>query len=367
MFLDVPMRALRAFARAVPIAASAAVLALASGPAAAQTRATIRVASVMPEQSAMSVAMVRMGEEIARRTEGRVTFRYFWAGTLLGSADSAEGIRDGRADAGVTAGIFLPAQLPLATIGTIPFMTSNVAAAGHAHAVAYGTIPAFHDEMARSGLHVLGFMPGGVNTVFSKTPVSDVAGMAGLRIRTVGLGADAMTAVGANPIAVPANEVYESLSKGLLDAGSGLPLDLGIDFSLHQVAPYIIDTKYGVYTMALYAISRRVYDELDAATRAVVDDESAKFLDSYYLPAVQAAERDRCEKAKAAGATFIVWDEAEVGIWKERLGSAVVDRWTAAVAGNGADGAAFLAQYRDVLRAAEAAHPWESAIATCVN
>lgn len=347
-------------------AAGIGALALA-GQAAAQDKstATIRVASVLAEQSAMSVAMVKWGEAVTERTEGRIKFRYFWTGTLLGAADSGEGVRDGRAEAGLTGGFNLPARLPLSTIGTIPFMTSNVAAMGHAHLNAYNDNPDFRGEFDKANLRIIGFLPGGVNTVFSKQPIETIEGMAGVKIRTVGLGADAMRAAGANPITVPANEIYESLSKGLLDASSGLPIDAGVDFSLHEAAPNIIDTKYGVYTMALYAMNREVYESFDEETRKVIDEESAAFLDKYYLPEIAAAEKARCEKALADGAKFIVWDDSQAETWKQKLGSAARDNWIASVEKYGADGAKFLAEFEEELRKEEAKHAWTNTLTAC--
>lgn len=347
----------------------AAAVALTLGAIQAQAQdkstATLRVASVLAEQSAMSVAIKKWAEAVTQRTEGRIQFRYFWTGTLLSSADSGEGIRDGRADIGLTGGFNLPARLPLSTIGTIPFMTSNVAAMGHAHLNAYNDNPDFHGEFAKSNLHVIGFVPGGVNTVFSKKPLTGIDDMANVKIRTVGLGADAMKAAGANPVTVAANEIYEALSKGLLDATSGLPLDAGVDFSLHEAAPNIIDTKYGVYTMALYLINKQVYDGFDAETKKIIDEESAAFLDKYYLPEVLSAEQARCEKAKEAGAKFIVWNDDQVNIWKDRLGNAARDRWIESVAQYGADGAKFLASFEADLRKMEAEHPWTNTLTAC--
>ncbi|HTV71280.1 MAG TPA: TRAP transporter substrate-binding protein DctP [Rhizobiaceae bacterium] len=330
-----------------------------------KTTATLRVASVLAEQSAMSVAMVKWGEAVTQRTEGRLQFRYFWTGTLLSGPDSGEGIRDGRADLGLTGGFNLPARLPLSTIGTIPFMTSNVAAMGYAHVNAYNNNPDFHGEFERSNLHIIGFVPGGVNTVFSKKPLTKIEDMAGVKIRTVGLGADAMQAVGASPVTIPANEIFEGLSKGLLDASSGLPLDAGVDFSLQDAAPNIVDTKYGVYTMALYAINRAVYDGFDPETKKIVDEESAAFLDKYYLPEIQAAEEARCKKAKEAGANFIVWDDEQAKLWKEKLGDTAKNHWVDSVKQYGADGAKFLSSFEEDLRKMEEQHPWTNTLTAC--
>ena len=341
--------------------------AMAATPALAQSEATFRIASILPEQSTMSVAMVEWGDAVTERTDGRIQFRYFWSASLLGSAESAAGIRDGRADGGLTGGVFLPARLPLATVGTLPFMTSNVPAMGYAHEEMYTSYEPFRAEFDRAGLQVVGWMPGGVNTVFAKEPINNIDDMENLQIRTVGLGADAMNAIGANPIAIPANEIYEALGKGLLEASSGLPVDLGIDFSLHEQAPYIIDTNYGVYTVALYAISKDKYDGLDDETRAIIDEESGKFMESYYLPNMKEAEAARCERAKEDGATFIVWDDAEVDRWVEALGSTARDRWSEQVEGYGADGATFLTSFEEALRAQEEANPWTNAIAGCAE
>lgn len=334
-----------------------------AGPADAET--TLRLTTYVPEHSASAEALRAWGDEVTRQTNGDIKFQYFWSASLLSPADTAQGVRDGRADIGLVAQVYIPSRLPLSTIDSVPFMTANLRAFGHSFVEMYESSQAMRDEYARNGLHMLLFAPADENIFYSKTAINGVDDLKNKRIRAIGLGGPALQAVGANPVAISQTEVYELLNKGLLDATSGATMDLGVDFGFHTVAPYVVDPNYGVYASGSYSINKAKYDGLSEESRKVLDAMAARFLDEYFLPATQKATADRCDKALASGAHIIVWDAAETAKWREAVGSSLREKWIETVSATGVEAKAFLEEYEFRLRANEAKMEWDGAGEAC--
>jgi TRAP-type transport system periplasmic protein len=345
------------------IAAAGTVLLGSSTPALSET--VLRIASYVPENSANAQAIRAWGDAVEGATAGKLRFQYFWSGALLSPADTVQGIRDGRADIGLVVAAYSPSRLPLSTVESIPFTTSNLRALSHAFADTYQSSAALQGEYAGSGLHMLLYAPADVNMFFSKVALNGIEDLKNKRIRAIGLGVPALEAVGASPVAIGANDIYESLSKGLLDAASGMTFDLGIDFGFHGVAPFIIDSNYGVYSGGSYAINKAVYDDLEPELRSVLDDMAAEFLDEFMLPAIQDATAARCQKALKAGATVLVWQKSETDKWREAVGDSLRTTWLESASATGADAKAFLAEFESRIRDNEQSMEWQSAGAFC--
>lgn len=351
------------------VAGALGALFLAGGATAALAQeTTFRVSLQTPEPQTMSVAIKRWGDEITRQTGGKIKFQYFWSSSLLPALESATGIKDGRAQVGMTAAAYQPSRMPLATIDTLPFVTNNIAAFGRAFFETYKQSPALREEFAANDLHMVAFIPAAGQIIYSKTPIKGVDDLKNMRVRAIGLGVDALRAVGANPVALPVDQVYDALSKGLLGAASGSTLDLGVAFGFHTVAPNIIDTNYGTYASSMLAINRNIYEKMDAQTKAVFDQVGEKFLPEYYLPELRKALEESCNKAKAAGAKVSVWASAETDKWRNALGDAGKKRWIENVSkSTKVDAAKFLAEYEARVHAFEKTSPWTNPAQACQN
>lgn len=327
---------------------------------------TLRVATFQPESQPVSAAIKNWAADLSNRSNGRLKFQFFWQGSLLSALEVAPGVRDGRTDIGFTGAVYVPSRLPLSTIDTIPFMTTNVEAVARAVAEMYRSWPEFKKEYEQNGFVMIGYTPVSANMFYSKKPIAKFDDLKNLRIRAVGLAVEALRVAGANPIAIAQDQVYESLSRGLLDATFGGGLDLGVDFGFHTVAPYLSDPNYGVWASGVYIMNQKVFDALPADLRKLVADASVEFAEKYYLPELQKGEDARCIKAKADGAKLSRWPESETDKWKAALGETAREKWIASAKQNGADGAAFLAQYEKLVRENEKAHPWPSAAERCL-
>ncbi len=103
-------------------------------------------------------------------------------------------------------------------------------------------------------------------------PIRTLEDLKGMKIRTPSAAQSAqLEALGAIPIDMPANQIYNNLDRGVIDA-SMIPMSAALDFKLIEVAKFFtIDAPLG-RSPFLVAMNRARYDKLPANLKKVIDD-----------------------------------------------------------------------------------------------
>ena len=93
-----------------------------------------------------------------------------------------------------------------------------------------------------------------------------------MRIRTPSAAQSAqLEALGAIPIDMPANQIYNNLDRGVIDA-SMIPMSAALDFKLIEVAKYFTLNAPLGRSPFLVAMNRARYEKLPADLKKVIDD-----------------------------------------------------------------------------------------------
>jgi TRAP-type C4-dicarboxylate transport system substrate-binding protein len=103
-------------------------------------------------------------------------------------------------------------------------------------------------------------------------PIRTLEDLKGMKIRTPSAAQSAqLTALGAIPIDMPANQIYNNLDRGVIDA-SMIPMSAALDFKLIEVAKYFtVEPPLG-RSPFLVAMNRARYEKLPPALKKVIDD-----------------------------------------------------------------------------------------------
>ena len=103
-------------------------------------------------------------------------------------------------------------------------------------------------------------------------PLRTLEDLKGMKIRTPSAAQSAqIEALGATPIDMPANQIYNNLDRGVIDA-TMIPMSAALDFKLIEVAKYYtIDAPLG-RSPFLVAMNRTRYEKLPADLKKVIDD-----------------------------------------------------------------------------------------------
>ncbi len=142
-----------------------------------------------------------------------------------------------------------------------------------------------YDKYTKGKLHVIGCGPYAREALVSKSEITTVAGLKGVKIRSPeGLASEVFKRVGAAPVSLPFSEVYTALEKGLIDAADASAFVNNEASGMHKIAKFPIYP--GIHSMAVlqFVLNKDVWNKLSK------DDQTA--LEIWYNAAYDAMRRE---------------------------------------------------------------------------
>ncbi len=235
-------------ARRQVLALGAAALAAPAiaGRARAQAITTCRIAHSEAIGSPLTNAFEAWTARLNAESGGRIDAQHFPASQLGGLAELLEGSRIGTIQV-TTAGPDSDESIApeIAPFGGAPgFIYSDEA---HVDRVLQGPLGEEVSQIARAktGVEFVAYGETGFRHILSKRPVTDLAGLAGLKIRVpqLRIWVDFWAKLGANPTPLAYSEQYSALSTGVID---GLDSDVFsiIGFKWHEQATHLTMTAH---------------------------------------------------------------------------------------------------------------------------
>ncbi len=201
-----------------------------------------------PESSELHKSLAAMWTRIESDTHGRVSARVFANNNHITGSDPAAlaALRAGDIQFFTLMGGILGTVVPAAEVQQLPFVFRSAA---HALHLMDGGLGAYlRDEMSANGL--VGFAGGtfdnGMRQIAgTKRPIARPDDLPGIRMRVPAgaLVADTFRALGAEPITINSDGIYEALASGRVDAQEN-PLGLVELFKLYEVVNYVSLTNH---------------------------------------------------------------------------------------------------------------------------
>ena len=283
-------------------------------------------------------------QEVGKRTEGRVTVQYFAGGELLPYDEAYEGIVTGIIDVGTSAVAYTQDRFPVMGAIDLPFgYTSSLAATNAANALYAKLKPEEFDETQVMYFNAHG--PGLIHT--RNKAVTSLEDIRGLKIRSSGMSAEVMTALGATPVLLPITETYEALEKGVVD-GFCYPTEVNQRLDLGEVVDYVIKEPAAAYTTNFFVVmNKAIWESLDAKDQAIITAINQEW-------AIKHAEAwDSSDKEGMAyflsqeGNQVIELEATESARWKEAV-APLIDAYAEDLDAKGLDGQAVVDTLRGV-------------------
>ena len=229
-----------------------------------------------PAVAALSKTNTAFAKEIESRTNGRVQIQIFQSGSLLGAPAMYQGILNGIADMGNGISSYSPGNFPFTSIAELPNDAESGWAASNAQ---YDFLMKYQPKEWGEVQLLTVFSPGcdimGVGT--GKAPIRKLEDWKGKSIRTNH--ADIIVALGGTVKDVPMTEVYDSISKGVLDGVVGSPEPLA-SWKLGDVCKYVTLNMAPVQPSIMWynAMNKNSWNKLPKDIQGIIKDVSKKYV-----------------------------------------------------------------------------------------
>jgi len=323
----------------------------------------MKVASNYPATSLFSRVQQHFLDQVTKKTDGKVTFEWFYGGVLLKATDVFPGISRGVVDIGFSVpAAFNPREYPISDI-TLPFITENPGAASLAFRDWYNKNPAVQNEFQKNNVHVLLTLPAAENVLWSMKKVTTAADLKGMRIRTLLGPAEALTALGATAVTVPYTDAIDLLSRGGVDAISTTPFEQGVMDGLPNMVNFLSPAaRMGIFATVVTGINLEKWKTLPKSLQDTFSSAANDALMFYISEQSKEADKSVDILLKSTKVEVVPMDAAEEKRWRDATNAAIVKKYLDKANRAGANGQALLDNYIVLVRQYETQYPYVTGI-----
>jgi TRAP-type transport system periplasmic protein len=332
--------------RRVVMAALLAAGFVAAPPALAQT--TLTMSSWVSPQHHLTANVVQgWAAEVEKATGGRVKF------TMLPKHPSAppgtfDAVRDGLVDLSYVTASYTPARHVMPLMAELP----GAGETSLVNSVAYSRIhwKYFQKVGEYKGVKLLGVFTHGPGQMFTKKPVTTIADIQGLKIRTGGGVAEAVAkALGASAFVKPAPESYELLKSGVAD-GVFFPMESIVSFKLETVLEQATLFPGGMYSSAFgFFMNEDKWNKLPRQDQEAIEKISGEHIARLAGTSWDDADVKGLEALKKSGVKIVNASPELVAEVRKRS-APIVEDWIKQATAKGVDAARILAEFREELK-----------------
>lgn len=247
-----------------------------AGEAKSDEKFTLQAGHSLPEDHPYHIAFLEMAENVAERTDGRVTIEVFANSEIGAERELTEGLTLGTVDLVMSSTAPVTNFVPELSVLDVPFIFKNRESAVKILEGEIGT--KLFDDMKEHGIIGLSWGENGYRHITNgKHPVNSPADLKGLKIRTQEneIHIAAFKELGAQPTPMAWTEALTGLQQGVVDAQEN-PAIVADQFKLYESKQKYMTLTGHVYSVAMYMMSQKTYDKLPEDLRAIVIEEGQK-------------------------------------------------------------------------------------------
>ena len=206
-------------------------------------KVTMKLGHVLDTKHPYHIGAEHFANRARELTNGRLDVQVFPNSQLGGEREMAEAIQFGTLESATIMAAVAGRFIREFDIFNLPFLFRDFQ---HAYKVLDGP---FGEELnqasIKKGFRLLGVYVGGSRSVYARKPVSDLASLKGMKIRTIESPVVVATwkALGTIPTPTPMPEVYTAIQQGMVDGGEGNVISYN-NMKFDEVAPYLSHIKY---------------------------------------------------------------------------------------------------------------------------
>ncbi|WP_146588737.1 TRAP transporter substrate-binding protein [Puniceibacterium confluentis] len=274
---------------------------------------TARLSLDVQEGNPKYVAAENFAKAVLEATDGAVEFKLFANGLLGGEVESAEGMRLGSIQGGIITSSVYATWVPGIQVLDLPFLFRDDAHATAANAVLTDRLA---DKFDAQGFHLLGFSINGARQPMSTFPIETPEDVAVRKMRVIQspIHIALWEAVGANPVPIPATEVYNAMQTGVVDYFDNTATNY-LTFKFFEVAPHFTNLRH-VYAMGTWVVAKSWWDTLPSEYQEAITT-AAKAAEADVAPMLAEVDAASLAETVKLGATLHEVEDKQA--WIDRM------------------------------------------------
>ena len=272
----------------------------------------LKFAHIFPTPAKQSIICEEFLQELERRTGGKIKTRFFAGGSLLKPPGMYVGIEKGIADMGFAHVEYTPGRFPVTEACDLPLAYPS-------GWVSNMVVNDFYQEFKPKeweNVKVLWMHASTPNVIISTKPVRVMEDLKGMTIRAPGRVGDTVKALGASPAPMPIMEVYDALSKGVVQ-GVNTPFETLKTFRFGEVAKYTTSSWQVGNIYTFYVImNKNSYKKLSPELKEILDELCGEYKERFALT-WNLVDFEGKDFASQQGVEIIQLDKSQVERWKK--------------------------------------------------
>jgi TRAP-type C4-dicarboxylate transport system substrate-binding protein len=272
------------------------------------------------------VILDQWAKDVGQATNGRVKITIYPGGALSTAVQLYDTVKTGVVDLAWFLQGYTPGKFPLTSVIELPFMATSAKQGSQALWELYEASPEMQAEYV--GVKVLTIWTVDTGQLMTnRKVVRNVNDIKGLKLR---IGSDTLKptaeALGAVPILMAINELYDALQKGVVD-GTLLGTSAIRTFKLQSVLKGLTVGHFFVNAQAL-GINKNSWAKIPAADQKIIMDLAGVRLAKITGIKFDSEGQVGYDDAKAAGVEIVEMPAAEMAKWKDAVGG-IYQKWIA--------------------------------------
>ena len=290
----------------------------------------LKVAMYFPPPAFQTKVLEEFCRELEMRTDGRVKVDYYAGGSLLKAPKVFEGVMSGIADIGYSHVYYTPGRMPVTEAVGLPIGYPSAWVGGQVINDFYQKFkPKEFDKV-----HVLWMNttpPSAIAT--AKKPIRKLEDLKGLTIRAPGQAGEVIKALGGTPAPTPMMEVYDAISKGVID-GEASNFETLFAFKFAEVVKYTTSVWQINNPFPFYLVmNKNSYNKLPPDIKAIFDTLVGEYKERYILT-WNSIDFVGKKFGLSKGVEFIELPPSELSRWQAAV-APVIDDYVKRMVGKG--------------------------------
>lgn len=246
----------------------------------------LRVASLYGPDNWFTSPMEAYTARIEARTEGKITFEYFYAGSLVPTKEMTSALGAGLFDFGFVLPSYEPAKFSVDEWqGSLAIPTNQnpileFATTALSHFEWTTGLEAHTNQFTQAGIQPVmpSFSISGAYGLLCKSNNETLADMAGKRSRVAGsTWTGEAQNLGLTPVSLPITEVYQAFQSGVIDCWMGHIADAGANGVFDHGKYFNLGIGLTAYSQALYGFNKDTWDSFPEDVKDIIWDETAAY------------------------------------------------------------------------------------------